>query len=147
MRTLSFLLVLLISACLLHGCKERYQYDKYGMQRMSGPHTWHAAFQRHYHNGSVVIDSTHALPDTSFLIAILNKEIVEVGGIRLNILDEYTTSGTIIFMNDTGSYCGPSCRKVTLYYNYNANTVNLVSGVFNINGVDDTMTNYTTAGR
>ena len=116
------------------------------MQRMSGTHTWHAAFQRHYHNGSLVIDSTHSLPDTSFLIAILDKEIVKVGGVQLNIVDEYTTSGTLTFINDTGLYCGPSCHKITLYYNYNANTVNLVDGIFNINYVDDTAISYTAVG-
>ncbi len=112
---------------------------------MAGTHSWSAAFQRHYH-GSQVIDNTHALPDTSFLISILDKDIVEVGGVKLNIVDEYATGGTIVFVNDTGLYCGPSCHKITLNYNYNANTINLTDGFYNINHVDDTAISYNTTG-
>ena len=140
------IILLLFSACLMQGCKKPYQYDKFGMQRMVGTHAWSATFQRHYHNGALVIDSTHALPDTSFLISVLDKDIVEVGGVRLNIVDEYATGGTIVFVNDTGLYCGPSCRKITLNYNYNANTINLTDGIYNINYVDDTVISYNTTG-
>jgi hypothetical protein len=111
-----------------------------------GTHSWSAAFQRHYHNGSLIINDTLALPDTSFLISVLDKDIVEVGGVRLNILDEYATGGTIVFVNDTGLYCGPSCHKITLNYNYNANTINLTDGIYNINYVDDTLISYNTTG-
>ena len=147
MKKLSIIPFVIFIAFVLHSCKQPYQYDKFGMQRMVGTHSWNATFQRHYHNGSLIIDSTHALPDTSFLVAVIDKDIVEVGGVKLNIVDEYATGGTIVFVNDTGLYCGPSCHKITLNYHYNANTIELYDGIYNINNVDDTVINYTTTGK
>ena len=147
MRNSSICLLLLLSACLLHGCKPKdaYRYDKYGMQRMAGAHTFKANCQQHYH-GLITRDSLYSLNDTSIVISVLDKDIVEVAGTRLYIADEYTTSTNVVFVNDTGTYCGPSCHKVILYYNYNANTIDLTDGVYNVNYVDDKVISYTAPG-
>ncbi len=141
-------LLFLLSACLLHSCKpkEAYQYDKYGMQRMTGSIKYQANARQHYHNNGFTRDSLYALNDTSIVLSVLNKDIVEVAGTRLYIVDEYTTATNVIFVNDTGTYCGPSCHKVILTYNYNANTIDLADGIYNINGVDDRVINYTAHG-
>ena len=102
--------------------------------------------RNHYHYNGYTRDSLYALNDTTIVIAVRDKDIVEVAGTRLYIVDEYTTSTNVVFVNDTGSYCGPSCHKVILYYNYNANTIDLTDGVYNINYADDVVTSYTAPG-